>query len=148
MRLRSANSKDKDALVNLREELWPDEFEEHMDELTRFFGGNRSHIDHIVVAESEAGEMIGFAELRIRNYAEGSEKFEVPFLEGWYVKPAYRKRGVGRSLVTKSEIWARSCGFTELASNALVSNSDSIKAHISIGFEEVERTVSFLKEIE
>ena len=137
-----------DALVNLREELWPDELDEHIEELASFFGERPSHIDHIIVAESETMELVGFAKLRIRNYAEGSEEFEVPFLEGWYVKPVYRKRGVGRSLIAEAEEWARSGGYTELASNSLTSNSDAISAHISTGFKEIERTVSFLKELE
>ncbi len=148
MSVRSATGHDKGTLIALRKELWPDEVDEHNDELTRFFEGQLSHIDHIVVAESESGEIIGFAELRVRNYAEGSNNFEVPFLEGWYVTPSHRRNGIGRALIGEAEAWARRGRYSELASDVLISNSEAICAHASIGFKEVERTVSFLKNIE
>ena len=47
----------------------------------------------------EAGAALGFAELSIRNYAEDCTTNRVAYLEGWYVEPHARRRGVGRALV-------------------------------------------------
>ena len=44
----------------------------------------------------------GFLELRIRNYAEGTDSLAVPYVEGWYVDPEYRLRGVGASLIRQA----------------------------------------------
>ena len=131
----------------MRNALWPDEEHTHRAELNKHFTGEHSHIDQVLIYETAAGEPLGFVELRVRNYAEGSEEHAVPFLEGWYVTPEHRRTGVGRALIVASEDWARARGFDELASNALLDNTDSLKAHEAVGFEEMERTVNYLKDL-
>jgi len=49
------------------------------------------------------------------------------------------------ALVAAAEEWARSHGYTELASNADLENHGSHRAHAAAGFEEVERTVHYRK---
>ena len=115
--------------------------------LAGYFDGLPCHIDHILIALAECEKKIGFAELSIRSYAEGSLNHAVPFLEGWYVAPGYRKQGVGRALIHRAESWARSLGYTELASDAQIENTVALKAHAAVGFEEVERTVCYLKQL-
>ena len=67
----------------------------------------------------------------------------VPFIEGWYVEPAWQRRGIGRALVEAAESRARGMGHTEIASDAELENADGIAAHRALGYEEVERTVAF-----
>ena len=98
-----------------------------------------------IVCESAGTGLTGFAELRVRDYAEGSENLRVPFLEGWFCVHDYRRQGIGKKLISEAEKWALSQGFVELASDTLLDNSDAIAAHQAIGFKEVERTVNFLK---
>ena len=95
----------------------------------------------------EEGKLLGFAELSIRPYAEGCLSDRVPFLEGWYVVPEARRRGIGRALVAAAEDWARAQGCTEFASNALVDNELSAAAHHALGFEEVEIVRCFRKSL-
>ncbi len=147
MSVRIANAHDVNVLVRLRTALWPDGASSHRSELNKHFTGEHSHIDQVLVYETPDGNAVGFVELRVRNYAEGSEEHAVPFMEGWYVEPEYRRQGVGRALIRAAEEWARARGFEELASNALLDNADSLAAHEAVGFEEVERTVNFLKEL-
>ena len=45
------------------------------------------------------------------------------------------------------EMWAIEKGFDELASDAVLENSDSIAAHKALGFEEAERIVCFIKKL-
>lgn len=42
-------------------------------------------------------EVIGFMELNIRNFAEGSRKPKVPYVEAWYIKPEYQGKGYGNN---------------------------------------------------
>jgi aminoglycoside 6'-N-acetyltransferase I len=90
----------------------------------------------VLVAQDVEAGVVGFVELSIRSYAEGCSTENVGFLEGWFVIPEYRRRGIGRALVSASELWARSEGCTEFASDALADNDLSAMAHRSLGFEE------------
>ena len=44
-----------------------------------------------------------------------------------------------------AEDWARARGCAEMASDALIDNSESEKAHAALGFEIVDRCVHFRK---
>lgn len=145
--VREMQSEDRAVWLEMRSELWPDSHAEHASEIDAYFDHRACFIDQAFVCEVQ-GQCAGFVELRIRNYAEGSEEFTVPFLEGWFVDERYRRRGVGALLISRSEEWARSLGYTELASNAEIDNQASISAHLALGFREVERSAAFLKKLE
>ena len=69
------------------------------------------------------------------------------FLEGIYVLPRYRRRGVARALITAVERWATSQGCQELASDTATDNLRSQSLPMALGFEETERVVYFRKEL-
>lgn len=131
----------------MRTALWPNSVDEHAGAINDYFEGKPSFMDQIVVCEAGNVELVGFAELRIRNYAEGSANMAVPYLEGWYVDGAYRRQGVGAALIDAAGQWARSLGYSELASDAEIDDQRSIAAHLALGFHETDRTVSFLKKL-
>ncbi len=131
----------------MRTELWPHAVEDHASEVDTFFEGKPSFIDQIIVCETDPQRLVGFAELRVRNYAEGSENMAVPYLEGWFVDVSCRGRGIGALLIAAAEEWARSLGYSELASDARIDDERSIAAHLALGFREVERSVSFMKKL-
>ena len=58
-----------------------------------------------------------------------------------------RRRGVGRALVRAAEEWARGQGLREVASDALLDNVASHRAHEGLGFTEVERAVRYRKSL-
>jgi aminoglycoside 6'-N-acetyltransferase I len=89
--------------------------------------------------------LAGFAEVGTRSVAESCESSPVAFLEGWYVDPDLRRHGVGTALVRAAEIWARTQGLQELASDTQLANTDSQRAHAAVGFVEVERLVAYRK---
>jgi len=66
-----------------------------------------------------------------------------PYLEGWFVEPRFGKKGLGRTLMNAAERWAISRGYTELASDAELENSLSIRLHKRLGFLEVIETSPF-----
>ena len=100
------------------------------------------------MAESAAGEVVGFCELSIRAYAEGCRSDRVGYLEGWYVAPGERRRGVGRELVAAAERWARDQGCAEFASDAAVDNTASSAAHLALGFSDAGVIRCFRKRLD
>lgn len=101
----------------------------------------------VFLARTSGDQPAGFIEAHLREYAEGAESSPVAYLEGWYVVPAYRRRGVGARLVQAAEHWAQSRGCTEIASDTSIENKGSIEAHKHLGYVEVERQVCFLKQL-
>ena len=147
MKIRPIEKNDVEEWLRMRSVLWPGGKHEHLHEITEFFAGRPVHIKSVYVAEKDSKKLVGFIELNTRNYAEGSDKPEVPYIEGWYVDADYRNKNTGRSLVEAAEKWALSLGYNELASYSDISNVNSIKAHKALGFKEVDRNVSFLKRL-
>jgi aminoglycoside 6'-N-acetyltransferase I len=142
VRVRQVQRKDAEQWLEMRRALWPDEGTgSHADEVRSFFDRPRvlgEMPEAVLIAFDPDGRALGFVELSRRPYAEGCETSPVGYLEGWYVVPDARRTGVGRALVEASLDWARSVGCREFASDALVDNDVSTKAHLAVGFEEVE----------
>lgn len=84
----------------------------------------------------DANDPLGFAELSLRPCAEGCTTSPVAYLEGWYVTPDARHRGVGRRLIEAAEDWGRRQGCGELASDTTLDNTVSAAAHGAAGFED------------
>ena len=92
----------------------------------------------------ETHQPIGFIEGSIRgDYVNGTETSPVGFVEGVYVVPGWRRKGVARQLFAAIGDWAKARGCRELASDALLENESSQRAHRALGFEETERVVYF-----
>ena len=100
----------------------------------------------VFIAETDDAP-VGFIEARLRKYADGCDSSPVGFIEEWYVRPESRRAGIGDLLVATAENWARSKGCTEMASDALLENSLSHLVHEKLGYAEVERRVSFRKDL-
>ena len=127
----------------MRRALWPDEPTATDDDEMRAWLARPDAA--VFVAARSGGGLAGFAEAATRPYAEGCATSPVAFLEGWYVDPDVRRRGVGRALVAAVERWACAAGLRELASDALLENVTSHRAHARLGFREIERLVCFSK---
>lgn len=146
--MRPAEPADSDALVRMRCALWPEGPEsEHRAEVDRFFAGELDNPLEILIADDSRGTVLGFAELSIRTYAEECVTDRVAYLEGWYVVPEARRRGVGRALVQAAEAWGRGQGCIEFASDALIDNDVSAKAHRALGFTETVQIRCFRKDL-
>jgi aminoglycoside 6'-N-acetyltransferase I len=134
----------------MRLALWPEGTEEsHAREIEQFFAGALKMPVAVLVAvnDAEAGVIVGFVELNIRAYAEDCVTDRVAYLEGWYVVPHLRRRGIGRALIDASEDWARAQGCTEFGSDALLDNESSAAAHEALGFVETVQIRCFRKDL-
>ena len=141
---RIALASDRHLLARLRSELWPHcSVADHEQEISQLLESPGV----IVLAEIQQ-ETAGFAEVSIRSdYVEGASEAPVPYLEGWYVREGFRRRGVGRGLLSFVEAWAVAQGHRELASDAELMNDSSIRLHGQFGFSEVGRSVHFVKQL-
>jgi aminoglycoside 6'-N-acetyltransferase I len=136
---------DIDDWADLRAKLWPDgSAADHRDDLLELIEEPGTAASFI--ARGGDGRALGFAEAALRtDYVNGCETSPVAFLEGLYVAEDSRRIGVGRGLIEAVEAWARSLGCLELASDALLENTDAHDVHAALDFEETERVVYFRK---
>jgi aminoglycoside 6'-N-acetyltransferase I len=130
----------------MRDALWPHhESGSHAGEVEQYFAGKLRMPLEVLLAFDENGAAVGFAELSIRSYAEDCETDRVAYLEGWYVAPEFRRRGIGRALIAAAEAWGIGQGCTEFGSDAELDNELSAVAHRALGFEETVRLRCFKK---
>jgi aminoglycoside 6'-N-acetyltransferase I len=98
------------------------------------------------VAQDNGAGLLGFAEVAVRtDFVNGCEHRPVLFLEGIFVRPEHRGRGVARALCEAAGRWGLEQGCREFASDVYVDDHDSLAAHRGLGFEETERVVYFRK---
>ena len=132
----------------MRRALWPDPDDDHAREAEQFFADHLRNLLEVLLAYDESGRAVGFAELSIRNCAEGCDTDRVGYLEGWFVEADVRRQGVGRALVEAAEAWARRQGCVEFGSDAHIDNLLSAKAHEALGFTETDRIRCFRKPLQ
>ena len=150
-KIRLAQSDDLEELAQMMASLWPDAATEELRvELQSKLNGELPETlpAAIVVAQVDDGPLIGFLEVGLRSHADGCNPAQpVGFVEGWFVDEGFRGQGIGRGLMDAAEEWARGHGCLEMASDALIDNDPSLKAHEALGFEVVDRCVHFRKSL-
>lgn len=146
MNVRPLTEGELDAWLDLRVALWPDSTrEEHASDRELVLDDPQRYA--VLVVPDDSGRLVAFAEVSLREWAEGCESRPVGYLEGWYVAPAWRRRGLGRALVEAAERWAQARGAREFASDVEPDNAASLAAHARLGFREVGRAVLFAKRL-
>jgi aminoglycoside 6'-N-acetyltransferase I len=142
LRVRVLEASDGPAWAEMRAALWPEaSAEEHARDIDDVLRSDRVWG---FIAEVH-GMPAGFAELAIRDYANGCASRPVPFLEGIFVREEFRRRGIGARLMAYAEEFVAARGFTEIGSDTDIANRASHAAHRSWGFVETERVVYFRK---
>jgi aminoglycoside 6'-N-acetyltransferase I len=138
---------DQPGWLDMRRQLWPDaDVAEHRGYMAISLAQPERHVQW--VAYDALRQPLGFIEGSIRSdYVNGTETSPVAFVEGVFVQPHVRRQGVARQLFAVMEDWARAHGCQELASDALLDNEISQRAHLSLGFRETERVVYFTRKL-
>ncbi len=123
-------------------ELWPDHTVESM--LAEKAGGGYED-EFLYWLESEPVALLSLA-LRY-DYVEGAESSPVGYIEGIYVKPQHRHKGIARELVEYAKEWSVKKGCAELASDCELHNEMSRKFHHHVGFQEANTIVCFMMKL-
>ena len=145
MNVRKAEMADVSAAAFMAAQLWPDTpAEEHAATLREVIG---SPGGAVFFAENN-GNPVGFAQCQLRHdYVEGTDTSPVGYLEGMYVKEAFRKHGYASQLMRACEDWARAEGCMEFASDCELGNEESLAFHLKLGFKEANRIICFAKSL-
>jgi aminoglycoside 6'-N-acetyltransferase I len=144
VRIRKVSQKDKLQWVALRAQLWP---KAELDQL-------RNEVDRmledanwgIFVAEHEE-KIVGFIECSIRDKAPGCHTNRIGYIEGWFVVPRFRNKGVGARLVESGERWAKEMGCVEMASDTTSDYPLSPNTHKALEYQEVKRKFYYRKSL-
>jgi aminoglycoside 6'-N-acetyltransferase I len=105
--MKAVRPSDAVAWAKLRTALWPAGAADHPREIARFFVGTIDEPNAAFIVESSAGKPIAILELSIRKDVPGLEGKRAGYVEGLYVIPELRHRGIARELLHTSLNWAR-----------------------------------------
>ncbi len=144
-RIKRAGMEDAETLADLAIQMWtghdPEDLAEEFRELVR-------NDEAACFIQYVNDKPIAFAQCRLRHdYVEGTESSPVGYLEGIFVCEGYRKHGYAAKLLSECEKWAKEKDCTELASDCELGNADSLRFHMALGFEEVNRIICFRKDL-
>jgi Acetyltransferases len=143
--IKRADIDDSKIVAQLAVLLWPDnEINDLEKEMINYIASDNGAV-FIYLNETIP---VGFAQCNLRNdYVEGTESSPVGYLEGIFVKVEYRSRGIGKKLLIQCEEWAKNKGCSEFASDCELNNTESLKFHLQLGFEETNRIICFKKNL-
>ena len=104
----------------------------------RRFGALR----YAVLLATDDARPVGFVEVSLRDDLPEFAGRAVGYVEGVYVAPAHRHRGLGRALIDAAAGWTQAQGAAELAADILPDNPESLDFHRRVGFRVVGESAS------
>ena len=145
MEIRLADKKALSVLAALACQLWPHHTTAEMeDEFCEIIGNSEA----AVYLALESDQAVGFAQCQLRHdYVEGTGSSPVGYLEGIYVAEGFRQQGIAKVLLAACESWARGKGCAEFASDCELTNTESLRFHLNVGFQEANRIICFTKKL-
>ncbi len=143
--IKRAGIEDAEVLADLAIQMWTEHDPEDLEAEFRRLAKNDEAACFIKYVEDKP---IAFAQCQLRHdYVEGMESSPVGYLEGIFVSEEHRKKGYAAELLSECEKWAKEKGCSEFASDCELGNVDSVRFHMSLGFEEANRIICFRKDI-
>ena len=143
--IRKAEEKDLPVLAGLGAGLWPHHTPR---ELEAEFTGTLAKEDAAFFLAFVKEIPVGFAQCQLRrDYVEGTSSSPVGYLEGIFVAEEFRRNGLAGQLLAACEDWARKQGCREFASDCELDNTESLRMHLRLGFEEANRVICFTKKL-
>ncbi len=141
--IRPLTAADRAVHLDMRGRLWSAPRNEHEAEL----GALETKTSFTAFGAFAGERAVGFAEATFREFVPTIGVMPAVYLEGIWVEEGYRRRGIATALVRAVEAWALLLGCSDIASDALLDNTDSQAWHRCQGFAELNQTVNFAKKI-
>lgn len=137
---------DFEPFVAMATKLWKEYDRSDLRELLS--GAQQRDNLRIWLAKDEDDRYVGFVIFSIRtDYVEGAVTSPTGYLEGIYVEPEFRKRGIAREFLRLGEAWCKEKGCVQLGSDTWLTDMESRTIHKKLGFREEEEVVHFLKDL-
>jgi aminoglycoside 6'-N-acetyltransferase I len=135
-----------DQLTKMGVDLWPsNNFDELKKEFSELIYSKKDRLLLYMIND----EPSAFIHVSIRSdYVEGAETSPTGFVEGIYVSPQLRRKGISKKLLNEGEKWLKSKGCTQIGSDIELSNDTSYQFHTNVGFKEANRLIAFIKDID
>lgn len=143
MRLQTSRAELFAQWKQLRNALYSGLDDEHHEREMDLIHGAADQACFVAVAADE--DLVGFIEASLRNIVDGCIGGPVGYIEGLYVRPDCRGRGIGRALVDCAVDWFRDSGCSEMATDSELEDGDAQSYWLGLGFEETWRVVQFRK---
>jgi aminoglycoside 6'-N-acetyltransferase I len=140
-----AETQHLDELTKMGMDLWPDnDFEELKKDFFKIINKENGKI----FLSFENDTPIGFLYVSIRSdYVEGTKSRPTGYVEGIYVNPNYRRKGLSKQLLLEGEKWLKEKGCKQIGSDIEIDNQQSYHFHTATGFKEANRLIAFIKDI-
>jgi len=142
--IRKTSPKDIDTWVQLRHALWPHYSQRYLRKELQQLRARGKYESLLAIIDKEP---VGFVEFQKRLHAQGTIESPVLYIEGLYVCKKYRRLGIAQRLVDQVKKIAKAEGIKILASDAMLENKISQRAHKGFGFKETHRLVHFLMKL-
>ena len=143
--IKRATNEDAVTLAKLAIQMWEDNI---LEELAEEFAELVRSEEAACFLKYVKDEAVGFAQCQLRHdYVEGTDTSPVGYLEGILVEEQFRHAGFAKELLQACEDWTKEKGCTEFASDCELENTESLKFHMAMGFEEANRVICFKKNI-
>ena len=116
----------------------------HEKEMEGIFASEAWHCRFIT---DENNRVIGLVELSSRNIVDGCLSSPVAYLEGLYLAPEHRGKGIGSDIIKILIQWCKKKGYSEFATDTEIKNEKAQRFYKSLGFKEVDRVVEYRLEL-
>lgn len=142
MLVREANSKDIAAICSISSNDLGYSCDEKL--VLQQFAGLDSNREAVFVAEID-GEVAGYVHAEIYSLLYFEPMVNIL---GLAVASDYRRKGVGKALMTRVEEWAKEKGIREIRLNSGGSRKEAHEFYRAIGFDDEKVQIRFLKKVE
>ncbi|RDW19023.1 GNAT family N-acetyltransferase [Oceanobacillus arenosus] len=140
-----ANTDQLHELTKLAIDLWTDnDVEKLKEEFAEIIESDQNKV-FLYCIEKRA---VAFIHLSIRtDYVEGSNSSPTGYIEGAYVLPEFRQKGISKKLFSQGREWLINKGCQQVGSDIELNNEVSYQFHKNIGFKEVNRLIAFIQDL-
>lgn len=140
-----ASNENLDQLTDLAFALWPNN---EKDIIKSDFVYIIGHLSNKVLLAKSDEDYIGFIHMSIRSgFVEGANTTPVGYVEGIYVKPDFRRKGVAKELYHAGIEWLKSKKCTQIGADIGIYNDMCPDFYIGMGFKEVNRIICYINNI-